>query len=164
MTIRFYSKSNTHREFSNFAPFPIDLDGERWPNVEHYYQAQKFADPELKAMIRDADEPISAKALAEVHRNKIRPDWSAVRDSVMEHAVRRKFELHPSLREVLFATGDEDIVEAVPMEYCWGIGRDGTGQNKLGKIVERIRAELRAAAGNREWSTMWAATGPTPFP
>jgi ribA/ribD-fused uncharacterized protein len=29
MTIRFFSKSQTHREFSNFAPFPIDLDGKR---------------------------------------------------------------------------------------------------------------------------------------
>ena len=27
MVIRFFSQSETHREFSNFAPFPIDLDG-----------------------------------------------------------------------------------------------------------------------------------------
>jgi hypothetical protein len=27
MAIRFFSKSETHRGFSNFAPFPIDLDG-----------------------------------------------------------------------------------------------------------------------------------------
>ena len=39
MTIRFFSKSETHREFSNFAAFPFDLDGKRWPSVEHYYQA-----------------------------------------------------------------------------------------------------------------------------
>ena len=26
MAIRFFSKSGTHREFSNFAPFGIDLD------------------------------------------------------------------------------------------------------------------------------------------
>ena len=49
MTIHFFSKSETHREFSNFAPFAIDLDGERWPTTEHYYQAQKFTDPELQA-------------------------------------------------------------------------------------------------------------------
>ena len=29
MTILFFSKSDTHREFSNFAPFPIELDGKR---------------------------------------------------------------------------------------------------------------------------------------
>jgi predicted NAD-dependent protein-ADP-ribosyltransferase YbiA (DUF1768 family) len=31
MAIRFFSKSETHREFSNFAPFGIDLDDAWWP-------------------------------------------------------------------------------------------------------------------------------------
>jgi predicted NAD-dependent protein-ADP-ribosyltransferase YbiA (DUF1768 family) len=39
MAIHFYSKSDTYREFSNFAPFGIDLDGAWWATVEHYYQA-----------------------------------------------------------------------------------------------------------------------------
>ena len=98
MTIRFFSKSETHREFSNFAPFPIDLDGLRW---------------------------IEAK------------------DAVMELAVRRKFELYGELRELLLGTGDEELAEAAPTDFCWGIGRDGTGQNKLGLLLMRIRAELR---------------------
>jgi len=142
MTIRFFSKSETHREFSNFAPFPIDLDGKRWPTTEHYYQAQKFTDPELKAKIRTAGKPIIAKKLADKHRGKIRPDWDAVKDEVMDRAVRRKFELHAALRDLLLATGDEDIVEAAPNDYYWGVGLDGTGANKLGRIIERIRADL----------------------
>ncbi len=36
MAICFFSQSETHREFSNFAPFGIDLDDMRWPSVEHY--------------------------------------------------------------------------------------------------------------------------------
>ena len=48
MVIRFFSQSETHREFSNFAPFGIDLDGSWWPTVENYYQAQKFTDPDLR--------------------------------------------------------------------------------------------------------------------
>ena len=144
MTIRFFSKSDTHREFSNFAPFPIDLDGKRWPTTEHYYQAQKFTEAELQTKIRKAEKPIIAKSLADKHRDRIRPDWDAVKDDVMYRAVRRKFELHEALRELLRATGDEDIVEAAPTDYYWGVGREGTGQNKLGKIIERIRAELRA--------------------
>jgi ribA/ribD-fused uncharacterized protein len=145
MTIRFYSQSETHREFSNFAPFPIELDGLRWQTTEHFYQAQKFADPELQTKIRKAEKPVIAKKLAEKHRAAIRPDWDAVKDDVMDRAVRRKFELHPALRELLLATGEEDILEVAPTDYYWGVGRDGTGQNKLGKIIERIRAELRAA-------------------
>jgi len=142
MTIRFFSKSDTHREFSNFAPFPIELDGLRWPTTEHYYQAQKFTDTELQQKIRKAEKPIVAKKLADKHRAKIRTDWDAVKDEVMYRAVRRKFELHAELRDLLLATGDEDIVEAAPTDYYWGVGREGTGQNKLGKIIERIRAEL----------------------
>jgi ribA/ribD-fused uncharacterized protein len=146
MTIRFFSKSETHREFSNFAPFPIDLDGLRWPTTEHYYQAQKFTDDELKTKIRKAEKPIIAKNLADKYRDQMRADWDAVKDEVMYRAVRRKFELHAELRELLRATGEEAIEEAAPTDYYWGVGREGTGQNKLGKIIARIRAELAAEA------------------
>ena len=142
MAIRFFSQSETHREFSNFAPFPIDLDGEHWSTTEHYYQAQKFTDPEMQSKIREAAKPIIAKNLADKYRGRMRPDWDAVKDEVMYRAVRRKFELHPVLQELLLASGDEPIVESAPNDYYWGEGRDGTGQNKLGKIIERIRAEL----------------------
>ena len=150
MTIHFFSQSETHREFSNFAPFGIDLDGNRWPTVEHYYQAQKFADVELQAKIRKAEKPIIAKKLADKCRSQIRPDWEAAKDEVMYRAVRRKFELHSGLRDVLLATGDEEIVENAPTDYYWGVGREGTGQNRLGKIIERIRAELRSGAAAAE--------------
>ena len=145
MTILFFSKSDTHREFSNFAPFPIELDGKRWPTTEHYYQAHKFTDLELQAKICKAPKPIAAKKLADLRRGSIRPDWDTVKDEVMYRAVRCKFEQHSELRDLLLATGDEDIVEAAPNDYYWGVGREGTGQNKLGRIIERIRAELRAA-------------------
>ncbi len=98
MVIRFFSQSETHREFSNFAPFPFDLDGQRWATSEHYYQAQKFTDRELQTKIRKAEKPIIAKNLADKHRDRIRPDWDAVKDEVMYRAVRRKFELHSTLR------------------------------------------------------------------
>ncbi len=48
---------------------------------------------------------------------------------------------------MLLATGDEDIIESAPTDTYWGVGRDGTGLNKLGKIIARIREELRAGAG-----------------
>jgi ribA/ribD-fused uncharacterized protein len=141
MTIRFFSKSQTHREFSNFAPFPIDLDGKRWPSVEHFYQAQKFADPELQQKIRKAEKPAIAKSLADKYKAAIRPDWYEVKEAAMERAVRRKFELYPELRALLLATSEEALAEAAR-----GIGRDGNGQNKLGLLLMRLRVELRGAS------------------
>jgi ribA/ribD-fused uncharacterized protein len=106
---------------------------------------EKFADDELRQKIRQAAKPIIAKSLADTYRAAIRPDWDAVKDEVMYRAVKRKFELHPELREMLLATGQEDIAETAPNDYYWGVGREGTGQNRLGKIIARIRAELRGA-------------------
>ena len=146
MVIRFFAQSATHREFSNFAPFAIDLDGTRWATVENYYQAQKFIDPDLRQSIGQAEQPIIAKTLADANKGAIRPDWDAIKDEVMYRAVRRKFELHPALKAMLLATDEEDIVEANPAANYWGIGRDGTGFYKLGKIMSRIRADLRAGA------------------
>jgi ribA/ribD-fused uncharacterized protein len=146
MVIRFFAQSATHREFSNFAPFAIDLDGTRWATVENYYQSQKFIDPDLRRSIGQAEQPIIAKTLADANKGAIRPDWDAIKDEVMYRAVRRKFELHPALKAMLLATGEEDIAEANPADSYWGVGRDGAGLNKLGKIMTRIRAELRAAA------------------
>jgi ribA/ribD-fused uncharacterized protein len=146
MIIRFFSQSETHREFSNFAPFAIDLDGTWWPTVEHYYQAQKFTDPALQQSIRQAAQPIIAKTLADANKSAIRTDWDAIKDAVMYRAVRRKFELHPALKAMLLATGDEDIAEANPADSYWGVGGDGNGLNKLGHIMVRIRAELHTEA------------------
>jgi ribA/ribD-fused uncharacterized protein len=66
----------------------------------------------------------------------------------MDRAVRRKFETHSELRAILLSTGDEDLLEAAPSDTYWGIGREGNGLNKLGRILMRIRAELRANGEN----------------
>jgi adenylate cyclase len=146
MTIRFFSKSDRYREFSNFAPYPIEVDGVLWPTVEHYYQAQKFADPELRERARQMPKAAAVKGFARKHQAKIRPDWDRIKDTVMDRALRAKFAQHRDLRALLLGTGDEVIAETAPKDYYWGIGEDGTGQNKLGEMLMRLRAELRGSA------------------
>lgn len=72
--------------------------------------------------------------------------WEELKDAVMERAVRRKFELHDELRDLLLGTGDEELAEAAPTDFYWGVGRDGTRRNKLGLLLMHIRSELRAGA------------------
>lgn len=44
--IRYFARDRHLFGFSSrFHPAPIDLDGESWPTVEHYYQAQKSLNP-----------------------------------------------------------------------------------------------------------------------
>ena len=73
----------------------------------------------------------------------LRPDWEQVKDKVMFEAVLRKFETHKELRILLLSTGEEEIVESAPGDYYWGCGADGSGQNKLGKILMEVRNVLR---------------------
>ncbi len=143
MTLYFYSQTDPFGEFSNFAPFGIAMDGVWWPTVEHYFQAMKFEDAAYRERIRKASAPKDAKALGRTRDLPIRADWDAVRDVIMLEAVRQKFRTHKVLAALLLSTGEEDLAEAAPGDYYWGIGADGSGENRLGRILAQVRAELR---------------------
>ncbi len=73
----------------------------------------------------------------------LRPDWDSVKDDLMRRAVRAKFEQHADIRAILLATGEEELMEAAPNDYYWGCGAEGTGKNRLGRILMEVRSELR---------------------
>lgn len=146
MTIYFYSQTDAYAEFSNFSSHGIEMDGRWWKTVEHYFQAQKFNDAPYRERIGKASTPKDAKELGRTRDIAIRPDWDTVRDDIMLAAVRKKFQTHRDIAELLLATGDEALAEAAPGDYYWGIGADGSGENRLGKILETVRDELRGKA------------------
>ena len=61
--ILFYRVNEPYGELSNFAPFPFELKGKRWPTAEHYFQAQKFAgtDPSSWNFSLTCDETLAHK-------------------------------------------------------------------------------------------------------
>lgn len=143
MTIYFYAQTDAYAEFSNFAPYGVELDGLYWPTVEHYFQAQKFHDMDYRARIHRCRRPKDAKTLGRTRDIPLRSDWEEIKDGVVLEAVRKKFQTHPHPRDMLLGTGEELIVENAPMDPYWGCGADGTGLNKLGKILMQVRDELR---------------------
>jgi predicted NAD-dependent protein-ADP-ribosyltransferase YbiA (DUF1768 family) len=48
MTIYLYTTNQPYGEFSNFSKHGVELDGLWWKTTEHYFQAQKFNDPEYR--------------------------------------------------------------------------------------------------------------------
>lgn len=142
--IEFYSVTDKYGEFSNFAAFPIALDGDRWPTSEHYFQALKFKEAALRKRIRHAKTPMLAARLGRSRSNPLRRDWESVKVEVMTKAVRAKFTQYPDLREILLATGDAKLIEHTTNDSYWGDGGDGSGRNMLGRILMRVRDELAA--------------------
>lgn len=143
MPIYFYGTRSEYGSFSNFSSYGFELDGEYWPTTEHYFQAQKFPETEHCDQIRQAKTPKDAANMGRERSRPLRQDWEQVKDDIMRKAVLRKFETHADIREILLATGDEEIVENAPGDYYWGCGKDGSGKNMLGQILMEVREILR---------------------
>lgn len=133
---------------SNFYEVPFRWRGNEYPTVEHAFQAAKTLDPIKRQEITAAPTPGRAKRLGRsVH---LRPDWENVKEQVMYECVSAKFHQDVSLTLALLATGDEELVEGTL--WCdneWGDCKcpkcvNIKGKNKLGKILMRVREELRA--------------------
>lgn len=143
--INFYNVDQEYGAFSNFAAYPLDLDGKIWPTSEHYFQAMKFPNTEHEEAIRLAPTPMKAAKMGRDRSRPLRPDWNAVKDEIMCTAVRAKFFQHPSLASLLLGTGNATLVEHTTNDNYWGDGGDGSGQNMLGQILVKIREELRSS-------------------
>jgi ribA/ribD-fused uncharacterized protein len=143
--LNFYNLEDPYGEFSNFAPFPVQLHGKHWPTSEHYFQAQKHAGTPLEDAIRQVATPREAFVLA--RSQPARSDWEQVKDGIMREAVLAKFTQHARLRELLLSTGDASLCEHTENDHYWGDGGDGNGKNRLGQILMSVREQLRSAAG-----------------
>lgn len=140
--IKFYSVNEAYGEFSNFALFPIKLKGKIWKTTEHYFQAQKFVDKAYQEKIRKASTPMKAAQLGRSRKVRIVKKWDNIRDNVMYEALKAKFTQHEELNELLLATGDKILIEHTENDSYWGDSGDGSGKNKLGKLLMRLRKEL----------------------
>ncbi|MBN1309956.1 MAG: NADAR family protein [Anaerolineae bacterium] len=129
---------------SNFAPYPIVLKDKKWPTSEHYFQAQKFAGTKHEEAIRLASSPMVAARMGRSRSRPLRPDWEKVKDSVMYDAVYAKYTQHEELQAMLLDTGEAQLVEHTKRDRYWGDGGNGSGKNRLGKILMKVRAKLRS--------------------
>ena len=144
--IRFYRVGDEHGSFSNFAPYPIEVDGKTRPTSEHYFQTQEFAGTEHEEAVRPAGSPLEAARMGRDRGRPLRPDWGAVKDDVMREAVRAMFRQYSELRTALLSTGDAIIVEHTENDSYWGDGGDGSGRNMRGRILVEVREELRSTS------------------
>ena len=130
-----------YRFLSNFYPATVEFEGITYPTVEHAYQSAKTLD--LNDRKRIAALPTPSDAKREGRKLKLREDWERVKFDVMERCVRYKFTHDAELRAKLLATGDAILEEGNNWgDQVWGVV-NGVGENRLGKILMKVREELR---------------------
>jgi hypothetical protein len=124
---------------SNFFPSPILFKGRIAPTVEHAFQAAKAVSKEDAINILNTKSPSYAKKLGK--SIELKEDWEETKDKVMFKLVRRKFEI-PALMSSLLATKNAELIEGNYWnDHYWGVCK-GKGENKLGKILMKVRNEL----------------------
>jgi ribA/ribD-fused uncharacterized protein len=110
--------------------------------VEYLYQAAKTNSPEWQRSILEAGSAAQAKRLG--RKAPLRNDWNKIRLQTMEDLVTQKFFANPDLAERLLQTGEEELVEVNWWgDTFWGVS-SGVGENNLGKILMKVRSEIRA--------------------
>lgn len=132
------SFQGAYRFLSNFWPAKVVLDGIEYDSVEHAYVASKTLNEIARKDIAGMT-PGQSKRYGRTL--KLRPDWEEVKLTIMEDLVRQKFK-RPDLAKLLRSTGKAELIEGNTWgDTFWGVCR-GVGENNLGKILMRVRAEL----------------------
>ena len=141
MKVEFYE--HWYDVLNNFSARAVEIDGLVYPTSEHAYQAAKCTNEAGRDEIRHARSPLLAKTLSnEKYALEKRKDWEGVKLEVMESILREKMQQHEEVRNALIRSGDQVIAEASPQDSFWGTGMGGDGQNQLGKIWMKLRAEI----------------------
>ncbi len=127
---------------SNFFSAPVEWEGLTYLNSEAAFQAAKVLTTEERMEFVSLD-PSRAKRRG--RQVKLRADWEQVKCGIMEEIVRGKFIQNEWLGKKLLATADAELIEGNTWgDIFWGVDlRNGKGSNHLGRILMKIRAELR---------------------
>lgn len=128
----------------------IKIDGVTYASVEHYYHSMKFEGTRVWDLIRCSSSPAEAIRLGRRKHVGVVFDeekWEHSKMLVMARAVNEKFK-SPQLLEQLLHTVGHQLVYRSTKDSVWGDGGDGgtgtVGQNKLGRLLMRLRDAKRA--------------------
>lgn len=128
------------RWLSNFWPCLVVYEDREYKNSEAAYQAAKTTDLERRIPFETMGAGTSKKAGQLI---PLRSDWDAVKLDVMYDIVKDKFCRNPELTVKLLETGDKYLEETNWWgDRFYGVYK-GEGLNHLGKILMRVREELK---------------------
>lgn len=131
---------------SNFSDSKIEYKGYTYSSGEAAFQAQKNDSHTYKHLMQ-FQTPKSAKR--EGRHVNLRKDWEQVKDQLMYEIVLAKFSQNENLKKKLLATGTKRLIEGNTWhDNEWGYCtcnkcKSQKKQNKLGKILMKIRSELQ---------------------
>lgn len=139
--------SGQYEFLSNFYNAPVMYNGLLFSNSEAAFHAQKTLDLNERQRFVKYN---AGKSKREGRKLQLRADWEEVKEQIMYEIVLTKFSQNEDLKLELLATDNEYLEEGTTgwHDNCWGNCscekcKNIVGENKLGKILMRVRKELR---------------------
>ena len=128
---------------SNFFESPVTYKGITYRNNEAAFQAQKVSKEDEQKTYSDLN-PSEAKKKGRHVTLRKDVDWDSVKTTYMYEICLAKFSQNKELKNKLLATGDKHLEEGNTWgDRIWGTV-NGVGENRLGKILMKVREELRS--------------------
>ena len=145
--IGFWSERETpYGCFSNFFPCSFYFNGVKFCCSEQAFmwmKAKAFGDDETAAEILKETVPYRIKKLGRKVKNYDEEKWNSLRYNIMLQVNKEKYSCNRELKEILLNTGDALLFENSPYDSIWGVGKNGNGQNLLGKVLMETREYFR---------------------
>lgn len=152
MAIKFWGANKPNGYLSNFYFSGFIIDGTTYPTVEHYFQSKKFEGLSQEKYILSLGHPAQTAKEGKRRDFPLRKDWEQVKEDVMYKGIKAKFTQNLELLKKLVDTGGKELIEDSPYDYYWGIGRNKTGQNRLGILLMELRGEISNVIN--EWNEL----------
>jgi len=143
MTIEIYKEFGDLGYLANYSKHGFTKNGVFYKTVEHYYQSEKFDNEEIKNKIINADTPKEASNIGRDRNNIRKENFKGIKLDVMYDGVLEKFRQNRDIAYKLIETRNSEICEATIDEYYWGIGKDKSGKNNIGKILVKVREKIK---------------------
>ena len=141
--IDFYKEFGNLGYLANYSHHGFYKDGVFYKTAEHYYQASKFNDLEIKNKIINSSTPKEASMIGRDVNNKRIDNFKNYKLDVMFEAVYLKFSQNKDIRTKLIETRNQTIREMTVKESFWGVGPNLDGLNHMGKILEKVRYQVK---------------------
>lgn len=151
--IAFTSVKLPYGWLGNMSPYPIKFGEDTYRTTEALFQALRFKDNDIKALIREEKSPMGAKLVAKGRVSEMYVKQLSDKDIMnMKMCLKLKLLQHPNLVTELLETGDKVIIEDVTKRgdkgsnLFWGamlVDEKWVGENTLGKLWMGLRKELK---------------------
>ena len=148
----------TAEVFSNWNLGAFTVEGRTFNCAEQFMMFTKatlFGDLQTADQIMVESNPRKQKALGRQIQGYVDTVWQSQAEDLMFPGLFAKFTQDPDRKAAFLATDNTLLVEASPDDVVWGIGleesdprcldpKEWLGQNKLGRVLTRVREAIKA--------------------